>query len=59
MQVDISVFISTDDGVCEMQEMLSKQKLHKSGSNAEYSSVYFKGVMTAKNLVHCETRKTI
>lgn len=42
MQVDIYVFISTDDGVCEMQEMLSKQKLHKSGSNAEYSSVYFK-----------------
>lgn len=51
-QVDISVFISTDDGVWETQERLSKQRLHKLGSNAENSSVCFKGVMTTKNLVH-------
>lgn len=44
-QVDISVFISTDDGVWETQERLSKQRLHKSGSNAEYR-VCFKEVMT-------------
>lgn len=50
--VDISVVISINDGVWEAQEMLSKQRLDKSGSNAEYGSVCFKGVMTAKSLVH-------
>lgn len=33
--VDIPVFISTADGVWETQEMLSKQRLHKSGLNAD------------------------
>lgn len=50
-QVDICVFMSTR-GVRVAQEMLSKQRLHKPGSNVDCSLVYFKGVMTAKKLVY-------
>lgn len=47
-QVVFSVFISTNDGVWEAQEMLSKRGVHKSGSNAKYSSICFKRVVTEK-----------
>lgn len=53
--VDTSGFISANDGVGEAQEGLSKQRLHKSGSFSEHSSVCFQGVVMTKNLGHWKT----
>lgn len=56
--MDTSGFISAADGVGEAQERLSKQRLHKSGSYNEHSSVCFKGVATAKTLSLWENEKS-
>lgn len=42
--VEIPVFISTADGVWETEEMLSKQRLHKPGLNADKVQLASKGL---------------